>query len=55
MLRHMHYMVIYIMLTSNKESAKKYYKKSVEIKQNIKPVWTQILFLELRIQILIRF
>ena len=26
--------------------AKKYYKKSVEIKQNIKPVWTQILFLD---------
>ena len=29
-----------------KENAKKYYKKSVGIKQNIKPVWTQILFLD---------
>ena len=32
--------------TANKELAKKYYKKSVEIKQSIKPVWTQILFLD---------
>ena len=32
--------------TANKELAKKYYKKSVEIKQNIKAVWTQILFLD---------
>ena len=29
-----------------KENAKKYYKKSVGIKQSIKPVWTQILFLD---------
>ena len=28
-----------------KEQAKKYYKNSIKVKQNIKPVWTQILFL----------
>jgi len=31
---------------NEKEESKKYYKKSLNIKQDIKPVWTQILFLD---------